>query len=138
MTNHLEHFVKAQDGIFDEAIKEIEAGKKQSHWMWFVFPQLRGLGRSTTAFLYGIRTLDEAREYLAHPILGPRLEQATQCVLEAGVPPQNIFGEIDGQKFASCMTLFGAASSPKSLFNSALRTITTIDKKTIQMLGEAE
>ncbi|WP_368565166.1 DUF1810 domain-containing protein [Pseudoxanthomonas sp. UTMC 1351] len=136
MTNYLDRFVKAQAGVFDKAIEEIAAGKKQTHWMWFVFPQLRGLGQSENAYFYGIRNLDEARDYLAHPILGPRLEKATQCVLKTNVSPQEILGETDCQKFASCMTLFGAASPPESVFNHALRTISTIDERTVQMLGE--
>ncbi|RKJ95440.1 DUF1810 domain-containing protein [Alicycliphilus denitrificans] len=138
MTNHLDRFVKAQDGIFDNAIEEILAGKKQTHWMWFIFPQLRGLGQSENAHFYGIRTLNEARNYLAHPILGPRLKQATQSVIEANVSPQEIFGGIDCQKFASCMTLFGEASPPESVFNQVLRTISITDERTITMLRREE
>ncbi|MEG2469131.1 MAG: DUF1810 domain-containing protein [Comamonas sp.] len=138
MNDDLDRFVKAQDGIFDKVIQEISAGKKQTHWMWFVFPQLRGLGKSENAHFYGIRTLNEASNYLAHPLLGPRLEQATRCVLEANVSPKEILGEIDCQKFASCMTLFGAASSAESIFNQALRTISGADKRTIKMLRGEE
>lgn len=138
MTSHLEHFVEAQENFFEQAIKEIKGGKKQTHWMWFIFPQLRGLGRSEKAYFYGITGIDEARSYLAHPILGSRLEQATRCVLEGEFTPERVFGEVDSQKFSSCMTLFGAVSSVESVFNKALQSITNIDKKTIQMLGEAE
>src|SRR5690606_22587188 len=80
----LERFVVAQEGVYERALAELRAGRKRSHWMWFVFPQLRGLGRSAQSAFYGIRGLDEARRYLAHPLLGPRLEVATRCVLEAG------------------------------------------------------
>ncbi|XQA69535.1 DUF1810 domain-containing protein [Xanthomonas sacchari] len=138
MANQLDRFVKAQDEIFEKAIEEIATGKKQTHWMWFIFPQLRGLGRSEYAHFYGIRTLDEARDYLAHPILGPRLQQATQCVLGTNVSPREIFGRKDCQKFFSCMTLFATASSQDSVFNHALRAISTVDEKTVNMLGEEE
>lgn len=134
MNDDLDHFVKAQAGIFENAIQEIAAGKKLTHWMWFIFPQLRGLGTSENAHFYGICTLNEARNYLAHPLLGPRLEQATRCVFEANVSPKEILGEIDCQKFASSMTLFGAASSPESIFNQALRTISVTDERTLTIL----
>lgn len=136
MTNHLDRFVDAQDGIFESVIGEIVAGRKRAHWMWFVFPQLRGLGRSDNSYFYGLSNLEEARSYLAHPTLGPRLEQATHCVLEGDTPSREIFGEIDQQKFVSCMTLFGAATSSESVFNRALRALSTSDEKTIEMLGE--
>lgn len=136
MNEHLDRFVQAQSQIFGKAIEEITSGRKQTHWMWFMFPQLRGLGLSEKAHFYGIRTLNEARNYLAHPILGPRLEQATRCVIEANILPKEIFGEIDHQKFVSCMTLFGAASSPESAFNQALRIISCKDERTVKMLKE--
>ena len=77
----LDRFVRAQDPVFASALEELQAGRKRSHWMWFVFPQMRGLGHSSTALFYGIGSLDEAQAYLAHPVLGPRLILCTQAVL---------------------------------------------------------
>lgn len=136
MTDDLNRFVEAQDSTFEDAIDEITSGLKQTHWMWFVFPQLRGLGLSEKSMFYGIRNVDEARRYLAHPILGPRLEKATRCVLEGNVPARDIFGEVDYQKFVSCMTLFNCASAANSVFYSALCELCTLDERTIQMLGD--
>lgn len=103
----LQRFVSAQDPVFATVLKELRDGRKRSHWMWFVFPQLRGLGRSPTAEFYGIASLDEARAYLAHPTLGARLEQATRVVLAThGRSLHAIFGSPDDVKFCSCMTLF--------------------------------
>ena len=111
----LQRFVKAQAHIYGAALSEIRAGRKRSHWMWFVFPQLAGLGSSATAETYAIRSLAEARAYLDHPILGPRL---TECVEAAnGVRERSaldIFGYPDELKFRSCLTLFLlAAAGPK-------------------------
>lgn len=136
MKNNLERFIKAQSGVFDQVIDEILAERKETHWMWFVFPQLRGLGRSEKSEFYGICSLEEARDYLAHPVLGSRIEQTTKLVLKARASPYEIFGAIDCQKFSSSMTLFGAASSPSSAFNRALREVSVIDERTIQILGE--
>jgi len=111
----LQRFVTAQAPTFETALTELRAGRKQSHWMWFIFPQLRGLGRSPTARFYGIASLGEARAYLAHPVLGPRLELATQAVLSTkDLPIQQIFGSPDDLKFHSSMTLFTLASSVAS------------------------
>lgn len=132
----LERFVVAQEGVYERALAELRAGRKRSHWMWFVFPQLRGLGRSAQSAFYGIRGLDEARRYLAHPLLGPMLEVATRCVLEAGVPPQEILGQLDGQKFVSCMTLFAQAAGSGSLFAQALRTFGPGDRLTLEALAD--
>jgi uncharacterized protein (DUF1810 family) len=111
----LQRFVTAQAPTFETALAELRAGRKQSHWMWFIFPQLRGLGRSPTARFYGIASLGEARAYLAHPVLGPRLELATQAVLSTkDLSIQQIFGSPDDLKFHSSMTLFTLASSVAS------------------------
>jgi uncharacterized protein (DUF1810 family) len=111
----LQRFVTAQAPTFETALTELRAGRKQSHWMWFIFPQLRGLGRSPTARFYGIASLGEARAYLAHPVLGPRLELATQAVLSTkDLSIQQIFGSPDDLKFHSSMTLFTLASSVAS------------------------
>lgn len=106
----LERFVEAQARVWPAPLEEIRAGRKTSHWMWFVFPQLRGLGRSATAERYGIADLDEARAYLAHPVLGPRLTAMAQAMLRHdGTAPDAILGGIDALKLRSCATLFQAA-----------------------------
>jgi len=118
----LERFVTAQAPVFDRALAELQAGHKRSHWMWFIFPQLRGLGFSSTARLYGIASLAEARAYLAHPLLAPRLETCTRTVLAIeNRSLHDIFGSPDDMKFGSCMTLFSlAAGDLESLFRTAL------------------
>ena len=117
----LQRFVDAQAPVFETVCAELRAGRKASHWMWFVFPQLRGLGRSAMASAYGIASLDEARAYLAHPILGPRLQQCTQRVLDVGGGDAHaIFGSPDDLKFRSCMSLFAHAAGGRSVFVAAL------------------
>ena len=107
----LQRFVEAQRGVYPAALAELRSGAKRSHWMWFIFPQLAGLGRSETARYYAIGGLSEAREYLAHPLLGPRLGDCTQAMLQwAGKRSlDRILGDVDALKFCSCMTLFEAA-----------------------------
>jgi uncharacterized protein (DUF1810 family) len=119
----LERFVKAQDGVYDVALGELRAGQKRSHWMWFVFPQFAGLGSSPTAQVYAIGSLEEARAYLAHPVLGPRLVACVEAVnavddRSAG----GIFGYPDELKFRSSLTLFLLAAAPeaKAPFQRAL------------------
>ena len=118
----LERFVTAQKPVFETVLAELRAGRKRSHWMWFIFPQLAGLGRSSTAQFYGIASLDEARAYLAHKLLGPRLELCTRTVLASESPSLHaIFGSPDDLKFRSCMTLFSRATDdPENLFRQAL------------------
>lgn len=106
----LERFVAAQETVYAAALAELQAGRKQTHWMWFVFPQLRGLGLSQTASFYGLASLDEARAYLAHPVLGRRLEACTRAVLaQEGRTAHAIFGSPDDLKLRSSMTLFDRA-----------------------------
>lgn len=106
----LQRFVSAQDRIYDTVIKELTAGRKASHWMWFVFPQLRGLGSSPTAVRFGISSVDEARAYLAHELLGPRLRECTRLVGRIdGRSAEQIFGWPDDMKLKSSMTLFARA-----------------------------
>lgn len=106
----LQRFVTAQDPVFAAVLDELDAGRKQSHWMWFVFPQLRGLGRSSTARFYGLASLDEARAFRAHPTLGPRLLEATNAVLaHRDRSAYDVFGSPDDLKFRSSMTLFARA-----------------------------
>lgn len=117
----LERFVAVQAGVIDRVLGELRAGRKQSHWMWFIFPQIAGLGRSPTAVHYAIASLDEARAYLAHPILGERLRECTRLVLDVkGKSAHDIFGSPDDLKFHSSMTLFAAAASGEQIFSQAL------------------
>lgn len=118
----LQRFVEAQAPVYATVLAELSDGRKRSHWMWFIFPQLRGLGRSPTARFYGIAGLDEARAYLAHPVLGRRLAQATETVLAVqGRTLHEIFGSPDDLKFRSSMTLFAqAAAEGGDLYRKAL------------------
>ena len=118
----LERFVTAQAPVFATVLVELRAGRKRTHWMWFIFPQLAGLGRSATARLYGIGSIDEARAYLGHPLLAPRLELCTRTVLASGSSSLHaIFGAPDDMKFRSCMTLFSLATDdPENPFRQAL------------------
>ncbi|MGR3742873.1 MAG: DUF1810 domain-containing protein [Pseudooceanicola nanhaiensis] len=106
----LARFTEAQDGVYPRALAEIRAGRKTSHWMWFIFPQLRGLGHSPTAQLYGIADLDEARAYFGHPVLGHRLEEIAGAMLDhAGTDAEKILGPVDAMKLRSSATLFEEA-----------------------------
>ena len=119
----LQRFVAAQDagGTYDRAVAELRGGRKISHWMWFVFPQIAGLGLSPTSQKYAITSLDEAQAYLAHPVLGPRL---TECAaILAGLPARSaaqIFGDLDAQKLRSSITLFTRAAPGEPLFRQVL------------------
>lgn len=117
----LERFVDAQDPVIEQVTRELRAGRKRSHWMWFVFPQIEGLGRSSTAGFYGVRGLAEARAYLRHPVLGPRLMMCTEIVNSlAGNNANAVFGAPDDLKFRSSMTLFRAAADDPAPFQAAL------------------
>ncbi len=136
---NVERFVTAQAPIFETALAELKAGRKRSHWMWFIFPQLRGLGSSSTATFYGIGSLEEARAYLAHTVLGPRLILCTEAVLAVkDRSPHAIFGSPDDMKFRSSMTLFAlAARDGESLFRQALGHFwdNRMDERTLALLG---
>ncbi|TCH99080.1 DUF1810 domain-containing protein [Roseococcus sp. SYP-B2431] len=132
----LQRFVDAQDAIYATALAELKAGHKRTHWMWFVFPQMRGLGSSSHAQLYGIASLDEAKAYLAHDVLGQRLRECTQAVLDVkGRPLVEILGSVDAQKFRSSMTLFLHASG-EAIFREALDRCSggAEDERTIALL----
>ncbi|MEA2210446.1 MAG: hypothetical protein QOF83_394 [Solirubrobacteraceae bacterium] len=120
----LERFVTAQDdgNTYANALAELQAGAKRSHWMWFVFPQIAGLGSSLTARHYAIGSLDEARAYLAHPVLGPRLRAAARALADrAGSDdPQTILGSVDALKLRSSMTLFARAAPEEPVFADVL------------------
>jgi uncharacterized protein (DUF1810 family) len=119
----LQRFVDAQDagGVYQAAVAELRAGRKRSHWMWFVFPQLAGLGRSSVSRTYAISSLSEARAYLQHPVLGPRLHECAGILGELhGCGARDILGDIDAIKLRSSMTLFAAAAPEDSLFRRVL------------------
>lgn len=117
----LERFIEAQARVWPAPLEEIRRGQKVSHWMWFVFPQLRALGRSATAQHYGITDLDEARAWLADPVLGPRLIEIGRAMLaHAGRAPEDILGPVDALKLRSCATLFRAAGGPEDVFGALI------------------
>ena len=119
--HNLQRFLDAQAPVIDGVRDELRRGRKSSHWMWFVFPQIEGLGRSPTARFYALRSRDEARAYLEHPVLGPRLVECTQLVNAAnGATAEQILGPVDAVKFRSCMTLFAAAAPEQREFTAAL------------------
>ena len=120
MERALDRFVEAQAETYATALAEVKSGRKRSHWMWFVFPQLAGLGRSETARYYAIRSLDEARAYAVHPLLGSRLRAITAAAIGSGVVAETLFGYPDDLKFRSCMTLFAEAVPEEQLFGQAL------------------
>jgi len=134
----LQRFVDAQSGAYSTAVAELAQGAKRSHWMWFIFPQLRGLGHSAMARKYGIASLAETRAYLAHPLLGPRLIECTGLTLDAGkASASEIFPHPDDLKFRSCMTLFAQAAPPPNAFEAALKQYYggDADPETLRLLG---
>jgi uncharacterized protein (DUF1810 family) len=135
---NLERFVQAQEPVFEQVVEELKSGQKRSHWMWFVFPQLKTLGRSSTAQFYGIASLDEARAYLGHRLLGSRLVTCTEILLTHTDKPLNrILESPDDLKFCSSMTLFSLASSDTSVFKHALDQFCDghMDKRSLAFLG---
>jgi uncharacterized protein (DUF1810 family) len=135
----LERFVTAQAAVFPAVLAELKAGRKRTHWMWFVFPQLRGLGHSAMSAFYGIASLHEARAYLAHSLLGPRLDLCTRTILDLeDVSLHQIFGSPDHMKFQSSMTLFALAAAVDSVspFYKALDRWCggTLDAQTLRLL----
>jgi uncharacterized protein (DUF1810 family) len=117
----LERFVRAQEAVYGRALAEIRGGAKRSHWMWFIFPQIDGLGFSATAKHYAIKSAEEARQYLAHPVLGPRLRECAEAVLAVeGLSASEIFGSPDDLKLKSCMTLFESVAGQGSVFGRVL------------------
>ena len=134
----LEHFVAAQEGVYPQALAELRAGQKRSHWMWFIFPQLAGLGTSPMAVRYALRSADEARAYLAHPVLGARLREGVAAMLaHRGTRPEAILGGIDALKFRSSLTLFEAAAEDPEPFAAALDAFYGGDRdlRTLELLG---
>lgn len=118
---NLQRFVDAQAPLWVEVQAELGSAKKRTHWMWFVFPQLAGLGRSSTAKFYGISGPDEALAYLEHPLLGPRLFECCDLLMEAtGGTAAEVFGDVDAMKLRSCLTLFDAVASGRPIFHQCL------------------
>ncbi|WP_240965096.1 DUF1810 domain-containing protein [Acidovorax sp. SRB_24] len=117
----LQRFLTAQEPVYEQVLAELHAGKKTSHWMWFIFPQLKELGRSATAQFYGIASQAEAQEYARHAVLGMRLKQCSQSVLEhRHKTAHEIFGSPDDMKLRSCMTLFALAAPGECVFTDVL------------------
>ena len=119
--HHLERFVQAQQQDYAAALAEVKSGRKRSHWMWYVFPQIKGLGSSPTSELYAIQDASEAKAYLSHPVLGQRLIEITEALLNVdGRTARDIFGTPDDLKLKSCATLFASLSPPGSVFEKVL------------------
>lgn len=135
---HLARFVRAQEADYTRALAEIRGGRKRSHWMWYVFPQFDGLGRSETARRYSIKSRAEAAAYLEHPVLGPRLVECVKALLATeGLSAHDIFGYPDDLKLRSCATLFAAVSSAGSVFERLVDAYFQgePDEKTLRLLG---
>lgn len=134
----LGRFLEAQEGIWPVALAELRAGRKRSHWMWFVFPQIAGLGRSPMAVRYAIGSAEEARAYLADPVLGARLREGVAAILaHRGRSAEAVLGAIDALKFRSSLTLFEAVADEPALFTEALDAVYDgdRDKRTLELLG---
>jgi uncharacterized protein (DUF1810 family) len=135
----LNRFISAQKGVYDRALAELREGLKRSHWMWYIFPQIDGLGHSPTTRLYSIKSLDEARQYLSHPVLGARLVESAEAVLAvSGLSVSDIFGHPDDWKLQSSMTLFELVSGPHSVFGRVLDKYYQgkRDTRTLQIVGK--
>jgi len=132
----LQRFVDAQEGTFNAALSELRAGEKRSHWMWFIFPQLGALGRSPTATFYGIRSIDEARAYLAHSLLGPRYRQVIRAMMIWADKRDAvaILGSIDAMKLRSSLTLFEQASGEASFAEALAAFFDGPDAQTLELL----
>ena len=136
----LDRFVEAQDDDYEQALSEIRSGRKRSHWMWYVFPQLDGLGFSSTSKRYAIKSKAEAAAYLSHPVLGPRLRECAEAVLQVqGRSALEIFGSPDDMKLRSCATLFARVSPAGSVFHRLLDNYFQgePDAKTLRLLDVA-
>jgi uncharacterized protein (DUF1810 family) len=137
--NDLKRFLDAQENDFERALAEIKRGRKQSHWMWYIFPQIAGLGFSSTSKFYSIKDVSEAEDYLAHPVLGARLIEISEALLEIeGKTANQIFGSPDDAKLKSSMTLFSALDNTNSVFQSVLDKYFggAKDQRTLQIIGD--
>ena len=138
VNDHLQRFVDSQDSVYEAVRHELSAGQKTSHWMWYIFPQLKELGRSSVAKHFGIGSADEAMAYCQHPLLGKRLKECTQLVLAVqGKTAHDIFGSPDDLKFRSCMTLFSRAAPEEPVFARALERFFggLADEHTLRLLS---
>ncbi len=136
----LQRFLSAQRPVYGTVLAELRAGRKRTHWMWFVFPQMLGLGRSSTSTYYAIKSLEEARRYLGHPVLGARLVECAEAILAVdGRSASHIFGYPDDLKLGSSMTLFTEATAPDSVFARVLEKYCggRKDARTIELLRRA-
>lgn len=136
----LKRFVQAQEDDYERALSEVKSGRKRSHWMWYVFPQIEGLGFSTTSRLYSIKSIGEAKAYLSHPVLGPRLMECAEAVLGVvGRSAYEILGSPDDMKLRSCATLFACVAPAGSVFDRLLDKYFhgERDQKTLRLLGGA-
>ncbi len=134
----LNRFVLAQQGDYERALREVTSGRKRTHWMWYIFPQIDGLGFSSMAKRYGIKSAEEACAYLDHPVLGPRLLACAEAVVaNAGSNATEIFGSPDDLKLRSCATLFASVSAPDSVFHRLLGKFYPggPDQETLRLLG---
>lgn len=138
---HLQRFLEAQHSVYYQALNELQQGERRTLWMWFIFPQLAGLGSSATSRYFGISGREEALAYLQHPVLGPRLRECAQAVLAvSGRSAEQIFGYPDVLKLRSCMTLFAAVAEPGSVFAQVLEKYYDgqPDPRTVELLGGKE
>jgi uncharacterized protein (DUF1810 family) len=136
----LNRFVRAQEDDYEQALSEVKSGRKRSHWMWYVFPQFDGLGFSTTSRRYSIKSVGEAKAYLSHPVLGPRLTEVAEAAISVeGRSAYEIFGSPDDMKLRSCATLFAYVSPAGSVFGRLLDKYFEgkRDQKTLHLLGVA-
>lgn len=139
MAADLSRFLKAQEQDYEQALREIRSGRKRSHWMWYIFPQIQGLGFSPTAQYYAIRDLQEARDYLAHPVLGDRLKEISSALLDLnGLSASEIFGYPDDLKLRSSMTLFHMADLNEPVFLEVLEKYYDgkPDARTVELAGK--
>ncbi|MDJ1480810.1 DUF1810 domain-containing protein [Cytophagaceae bacterium DM2B3-1] len=138
-TDTLSRFLDAQNQVYLKALQEIRTGRKTSHWMWYVFPQIKGLGKSDTAKFYAIEDIDQARAYLLHPVLGKNLIEISQAVLQLeGKTANQIFGSPDDLKLCSCMTLFANVKDSDPVFKNVINTFFKgiQDQKTLDILQQ--
>jgi uncharacterized protein (DUF1810 family) len=137
--NTLNRFIEAQQNIYPQVLKELHAGKKTSHWMWFILPQIEGLGNSSTAKYYSIKSIKEAKEYIDHPILGKRLLECSNIIVKIeGKSVEDVFGYPDNLKLKSCMTLFNFVSPEQKVFEIVLKKYFSgeEDEQTLSTVGK--
>ena len=138
---NLIRFIEAQSQDYEQALSELRGGQKYGHWIWYILPQMRGLGVSSTSAYYGIGSLDEAKAYLGHPVLGPRLRECVEMVAtHKGSSAERIFGSLDALKFRSCLTLFAAVEGGSSVFTQALGQFfgDQRDQRTLELLARTQ